>query len=75
MKHIDKEIKNNAERNTNNTFWQNRYKHITDNKYTFCKAEPETVDYFITCKHEFVESTYFEASLYFFIHHRTETVE
>ena len=61
MKHINKEIKGNAKRNTNNTFWQNRYKHITDNKCTFCKAELKTVDHLITCKHEFVESTYFEA--------------
>ena len=61
MKCINKKIENNRAKNTENTFWQNRYKHITDNKCTFCKAEPETADYLIICKHEFVEKTYFKA--------------
>ena len=61
IKHINKEIKNNRAKNTENTFQQNRYKYITDNKCTFCKAKPEIADHLITCKHEFVEKTYFEA--------------
>ena len=61
IKRINKEIENNRAKNTENTFQQNRYKHITDNKCTFCKAEPKTANHLITCKHEFVEKIYFEA--------------
>ena len=61
MKRINKEIENNRAKNTENTFQQTRYKYIIDNKCTFCKAKPETADHLITCKHEFVEKTYFEA--------------
>ena len=53
--HIDKEKEANLSKSTNNTFWQQKYRHIADNKCTFCKNEPETIDHLLTCKDSRVE--------------------
>src|ERR1700716_2677116 len=52
-KHIKEEKKHNITHGTNNTFWQDKYPHITDNLCTLCKKETETSEHLSLCQSSF----------------------
>ena len=54
-KNIQQEVKNNNNNGTNNTFWQDKYPHITDDLCPLCNKEPETAEHFMVCKHEYAQ--------------------
>jgi ferredoxin len=60
-KRIKKEKERNKANETCNTFWQNKYPHIKNNKCTLCQDAEETSDHFVTCLHPFAKTCYKDA--------------